>query len=332
MARRRRFWNYPRPHKGVVQRWLPSWRVVLGTGLTGTALGAGLFVAAWSTTTIPTGLDEVKNQATTVYWANGKEMGTFAEQKREIVALEDLPKYVGNSVVASEDSSFWTNSGIDPKGIARAAVSNLKGGAGTQGASTLTQQYVERYYLDTTTSYAGKAREAIIALKVAQTQPKEEVLENYLNTIYWGRGTYGIQAASQEYFNKDAKDLTPSEAALLSGIIPSPVNWDPSVNPDQAKIRWDRSIREMYEQGYITKEEHDKAEFPEFQKKKEAANSQGGQVGYLMQAVRKELVKTDSNPDAPFTDQELETAGLKITTTFDKKLQKAAVKTEKTLH
>lgn len=332
MARRRRFWNYPRPNKGVVQRWLPSWRIVLGTGLTGVALGAGLFVAAWSTTTIPDGLNEVNNQATTVYWSNGKVMGTFAEQKREKINYEDLPAYVGNAVVASEDSTFWTNKGVDLKGIARAAYSNIKGG-GRQGASTLTQQYVERYYLDTTTSYAGKAREAIIALKVAQTQPKEEVLENYLNTIYWGRGTYGIQAASQEYFAKDAKDLTPSEAAMLSGIIPSPVNWDPSINLDQAKERWKRSIDRMHEQGYITDDEYAKAEFPKFQEKKEAANTQGGQTGYLLAAVKKELVRTDSNPDGVLaSEEELETRGLRITTTIDQKLQKTAVAVEKTLH
>ncbi|MFI2294965.1 transglycosylase domain-containing protein [Isoptericola sp. NPDC019571] len=332
MARRRRFWNYPRPHKGPVQRWLPSWRIVVGTLLTGTALGAGLFVAAWSTTTIPKNLDEVNNQATTVYWSSGKPIGQFAEQKRELVKLDDLPAYVGNAVVASEDDTFWTNNGIDLKGIARAAYNNVKGG-GRQGASTLTQQYVERYYLNTEDSYAGKAREAIIALKVAQTQPKERVLESYLNTIYWGRNTYGIQAASQEFFGKDAKDLTPSEAAMLSGIIPSPNNWDPSVDPDQAKERWKRSINRMYEQGYITKDERAKAEFPKFKKKKEATNTWGGQKGYLMAQVRKELVRSDSNPDGPLeSEQELETRGLKITTTIDQKLQKAAVEVEKTLH
>ncbi len=332
MARRRRFWNYPRPRKGPVQRWLPSWRIVVGTLLTGTALGAGLFVAAWSTTTIPKNLDEVNNQATTVYWSNGKQIGQFAEQKRELVKLADLPPYVGNAVVASEDDTFWTNNGIDLKGIARAAVNNLKGG-GRQGASTLTQQYVERYYLNTEDSYAGKAREAIIALKVAQTQPKEQVLESYLNTIYWGRNTYGIQAASQEFFGKDAKDLTPSEAALLSGIIPSPNNWDPSINPDRAKERWERSINRMYEQGYITKDEHDKAEFPKFKERKKATNTWGGQKGYILDQVRKELVKSKSNPDGPLeSEQELETRGLKITTTIDQKLQKTAVEVEKTLH
>ncbi|MFC8599033.1 transglycosylase domain-containing protein [Isoptericola sp. NPDC057191] len=331
MARRRRFWNYPRPNKGPVQRWLPSWRIVLGTGLTGVALGAGLFVAAWSTTTIPDNLSAVNDQATTVYWSNGKPMGTYGEQKRELVKLADLPPYVGNAVVASEDKTFWTNSGVDVKGIARAAYTNLTSGT-TQGASTLTQQYVERYYIDTTKSYAGKAREAIIALKVAQTQPKEEVLENYLNTIYWGRSTYGIQAASQEYFDKDAKDLTPSEAALLAGIIPSPNNWDPSVNEKQAKIRWERGINRMYEQGYITADEHAKAKFPKFQKKKEATNTWGGQKGYLLAAVRKELIRTDSNPDGPFSEEDLDTRGLKITTTIDQKLQNAAVDVEKSLH
>lgn len=332
MARRRRFWNYPRPRKGPVQRWLPSWRIVVGTLLTGTALGAGLFVAAWSTTTIPKNLDEVNNQAATVYWSNGKEIGQFAEQKRELVQLEDLPPYVGNAVVASEDDTFWTNNGIDVKGIARATYNNLKGGS-RQGASTLTQQYVERYYLNTEDSYAGKAREAIIALKVAQTQPKEQVLESYLNTIYWGRNTYGIQAASQEFFGKDAKDLTPSEAALLSGIIPSPNNWDPSINPERAKERWERSINRMYQQGYITKDEHAKAEFPKFKEKKEATNTWGGQKGYILAQVRKELVKSESNPDGPLeSEQELETRGLRITTTIDQKLQKTAVEVEKTLH
>ncbi|MFF2452398.1 transglycosylase domain-containing protein [Isoptericola sp. NPDC058082] len=332
MARRRRFWNYPRPRKGPVQRWLPSWRIVVGTLLTGTALGAGLFVAAWSTTTIPKNLDEVNNQATTVYWSSGKPIGQFAEQKRELVKLDDLPAYVGNAVVASEDDTFWTNNGIDVKGIARAAYNNVTGG-GRQGASTLTQQYVERYYLNTEDSYAGKAREAIIALKVAQSQPKQQVLESYLNTIYWGRNTYGIQAASQEFFGKDAKDLTPSEAAMLSGIIPSPNNWDPSVNPERAQERWERSINRMYQQGYITKDERAKAEFPKFKKKKEATNTWGGQKGYLMAQVRKELVRSDSNPDGPLeSEQELETRGLKITTTIDQKLQKAAVEVEKTLH
>jgi membrane peptidoglycan carboxypeptidase len=323
---RRRFWNYPRPHKGPVQRWLPSWRIVVGSLLGLGALGAGLFVAAFATTDVPANLDEVKHQVTTVYYADGTELGEIsAGYKREIVEYAGLPKHVGDAVVASEDATFWENPGIDPRGIARAAWNNLTGGS-RQGASTLTQQYVERYYLDTTTDYAGKFREAVIALKVARTQTKEEVLGNYLNTIYWGRGAYGVQAAAQEYFGKNAADLTYSESAMLAGIIPSPTNWDPSVNLEQAQERWQRVIDRMRADGYITAEEHQAAQFPPFLERQPAENTQGGQTGYLIEAVKKELIASGR-----FTEQELETRGLKITTTIDPRLQQAAVDTAASL-
>ncbi|MFP3714791.1 transglycosylase domain-containing protein [Puerhibacterium sp. TATVAM-FAB25] len=320
-ARRRRFWNYPRPNKGPVGRWLPSWRIILGAILALVALGVGAFAMAWASVRIPDNLDSVNDQATSVYWADGSEMGTFALQKRVIVNYEDLPKHIGDAVVASEDQSFWTNIGIDPKGIVRSAWNNVRGGS-LQGASTLTQQYVERYYTDTTTSYVGKAKEAIIALKVAQAQPKEQVLENYLNTIYWGRGAYGVEAASQAYFGKSAKDLTYSESALLAGVIPSPSNWDPEVNPEQAQARWERSIDRMAEAGYITDAERQQAQFPEVKPKPAASNSKGGQTGYILEEVRKELVRSGQ-----FTEEQLDTGGYKITTTIDPKLQQTAADT-----
>ncbi|AEG45678.1 transglycosylase domain-containing protein [Isoptericola variabilis] len=327
MPRRRRFWNYPRPNKGPVQRWLPSWRIVVGSMLGVGALGAGLVVAAYATTDIPDDLDEVKYQESIVYYADGTELGPISDEasmKREIIEYETLPEYVGGAVVASEDDTFWTNPGVDPKGIVRAAWNNLTGGS-RQGASTLTQQYVERYYLDTTTTYAGKLKEAIIALKVARSQPKEQVLERYLNTIYWGRGAYGVQAAAQEYFGKNAADLTYSEAALLSGIIPSPSRWDPSLNLEQAERRWQRSIERMHAEGYITDDEYRNAQFPEFQERKEAANTQGGQTGYLIQEVKRELLNSGR-----FTEQDW-TRGLRITTTIDKRLQDAAVQVAQSL-
>jgi membrane peptidoglycan carboxypeptidase len=326
-ARRHRFWNYPRPNKGPIQRWLPSWRIVVGCFLAVAALGAGTFVAAYATTDIPEGLNSVNDQTTTVYYSDGKTpIGVLSTEKRVKVDFADLPPYVGNAVVASEDSTFWTNNGIDPKGIIRAAVNNLKGGS-RQGASTLTQQYVERYYTDTTTSYAGKAQEAIIALKIARSQDKEVVLGNYLNTIYWGRGANGVEAASQAYFGHSAKKLTYSEAAMLAGIIPSPSRWDPGVNEDQAKARWARSISRMKDQGYITADEANKAKFPKVLPKKTGKNTKGGQAGYLLNEVEKELKKTDQ-----FSGQregELYTGGLNIVTTIDKKLQKAAVDSAK---
>lgn len=156
-------------------------------------------------------------------------MGTFAAQKRTLVEYPTLPEYVGQAVAAAEDKTFFTNnSGISITGMGRALINNLRGGP-TQGGSTLTQQYVERYYVaETTTDYVGKFKETLLAIKIARVESKPEIMERYLNTIYFGRDSYGIQAASQSYFAKDAKDLTVAEAALLAGIIPSPNNWDPA--------------------------------------------------------------------------------------------------------
>ncbi|PFG41393.1 membrane peptidoglycan carboxypeptidase [Isoptericola jiangsuensis] len=325
--RMRRFWNYPRRGKGVVQRWLPSWRVVVGCLLAGIALGGGVFFAAWTSTEIPDDLDEVQNQATTVYYGNGKEVGSFSEMQREIVDFETLPDYVGNAVVASENATFWDDPGIDVKGLFRAVVNNVRNPSARQGGSTLTQQYVERYYLGSTTDLVGKAREAIIALKITQTQEKEMILGRYLNTIYFGRGAYGIQAAAKAYFAKDAVDLTYSEAAMLSGIIPSPVRYDPSVGPEVSQDRWERSLNRMAEQGYITADEAASAKadgFPDFVEK-ETTNSLGGQRGYIMAAVKKEL-KTNG-----FSDEELESGGLRIYTTIKPKLQREAAKIVKNM-
>ena len=199
------------------------------------------------TTEIPEPEKFALAEKTTVYYADGTtEIGSYAEQNREIIDCAVLPDYVGNAIVASEDRSFYTNKGIDLYGIARALYTNLTTGS-RQGGSTITQQYAERYYLGETTSYSGKLREAFLAIKIAQAQDKSQVLCNYMNTIYLGRGAYGIQAAAKAYFNKNASDLTLSESAMLAGIIPAPSSWDPAVNPEQAEKRYDRVLNIMRE-------------------------------------------------------------------------------------
>jgi penicillin-binding protein 1A len=323
--RRRRFWNYPRRGKGLVQRWLPSWRVVVGSVLGFVALGVGVFFAAWTSTEVPDDLDEVRDEASTVYYANGKEVGSYTKAQRELVDFNTLPEYVGNAVVASENDSFWTDPGVDVMALASAAYGNFTSGS-QRGGSTLTQQYVERYYLGTTKDLVGKAKEAIIALKITQTQSKSLILGRYLNTIYWGRGASGIQAASQAYFAKDAVDLTYSEAALLSGIIPSPNNWDPSVNLEQAQARWQRSIDRMADQGYITAEQAQSAVFPEFvEKAEDAGNSLGGQKGYIMAAVKSELIANGVD------EETIQNGGLQIYTTIKPKLQREAAEIVKNM-
>lgn len=302
----------PKP-KGKSKHLILKWVL----GITGAllALGIGAFAYLYATTEIPQPESIAVAENTTVYYADGTTpIGTFSEQNREIIDCSVLPDYVGQAVVASEDRSFYTNRGIDIVGIARAFWNNLTTGS-RQGGSTITQQYAERYYLGETTSYLGKAREAILALKIAQAQDKDQVLCNYMNTIYLGRGTYGIQAAAKAYFGKEAKDLTVAEAAMLAGIIPSPSSWDPAVDPEQAQARFTRVLRIMQEDGYITAQEQQEAQFPQTIEYTQQ-NSYQGANGYLLQMVRDELTGSGT-----FSAEQLDTGGYAIVTTIDKSKQ-----------
>ncbi len=288
---------------------------VLGIFAVLVAAGIGLFAYMYITTEIPEPEKFALAEKTTVYYSDGTtEIGSYAEQNREIIDCAVLPDYVGNAIVASEDRSFYTNKGIDLTGIARALYTNLTTGS-RQGGSTITQQYAERYYLGETTTYSGKLREAFLAIKIAQQQDKSEVLCNYMNTIYLGRGAYGIQAAAKAYFNKDAKDLTLAEAAMLSGIIPAPSSWDPAVDQEQAEKRFNRVLSIMEEDGYITSTDKSNAEFPQVAEQQQN-NQMTGANGYLLTTVKSELVNSKA-----FTADELETGGYKIITTFDKTMQ-----------
>ncbi len=275
----------------------------------------GAFAYLYVTTEIPQPEKVAMAAKTTVYYSDGTTpIGSYAAQNREIIDCSTLPKYVGQAIVASENRTFYQDKGIDLRGITRALITNLRTGS-RQGGSTITQQYAERYYLGETTTYKGKLREAILAIKIAQTQSKDTVLCNYMNTIYLGRGAYGIQAAAKTYFNKDAKDLTVSEAAMLAGIIPAPSTWDPAISPKQATSRFNRVIRIMKEDGYITSAQAAEAAMPQTVAQT-TENTYQGYKGYLLTMVEQELVNSKA-----FTKDELETGGYKIVTTFDPTLQ-----------
>ncbi|WP_159624209.1 transglycosylase domain-containing protein [Actinomyces sp. zg296] len=315
----RRIFNYPRYGKGPIHRWIPSWRFCLGSFLLMTATVLGLFVYAYSTIKVPEPSEFAQAQTTTIYYSDGvTPMGQFAEINRTIIDASTIPSHVGSAVVASEDRSFYTNSGVDPKGILRALVNNASGG-GTQGASTLTQQYIKNYYVDTTNSYAGKFQQAIMALKIDRSKSKAEILGSYLNTVYFGRSAYGIEAASQAYFGHPASEMTYSESALLAGILPAPSAWDPAIDKDQATHRWNRVLDLMLADGYITQAERDSATFPTTIDVTDNETYKGPN-GYLLQMVREELTTK-----AGLTDQQIDTGGLSIVTTINKANQEAAV-------
>ncbi|WPF82380.1 transglycosylase domain-containing protein [Sanguibacter sp. 4.1] len=323
---RRRFFNYPRYGKGPIRRWIPSWRFVLGAILTGIALVCGVVIAAYVSLAVPTPDSVTLPEKSTVYYGTGQTMTVFADQDREIIPGDQIPQHVRDAAVAAEDRSFYDNSGIDPKGLTRAFIGNVKAALGdgrVTGGSTITQQYVERYYTgETTTSYAGKFKEMLLAVKIDRQEKKEDILANYLNTIYLGRGAYGIQVAATKYFGIPASELTVSQGALIAGIIPSPSNWDPQSNPEKAQERWKYVLDGMLAEGFLTQAEYDEASatFPETIPYEQTNRKEGSQ-GYLIDMVERELAALPE----PITREQLDSGGLSVHTTIDYGVQQMAL-------
>src|SRR5665811_1793539 len=193
----------------------------------------------------------------------------------------------------------------------RDRLNNVRGGR-QQGGSTITQQYAERYYLGTTTSYTGKFKEALLALKIDQQQEKKQILENYLNTIYFGRGSYGIEAAAKSYFGVSAKDLTVSQSAMLAGIIPSPNNWDPRKNPTESKIRWQRTLDYMVLDGSLKQADRDAQAFrPTIEYTRQ--ETLGAPERYILDSAKRKITSRTA-----ITADELASHGFKIVTTIKK--------------
>ncbi len=292
--------------------------------LAGLVLGTAAFAYGYISTDIPDPNADFQTETTIVYYANGKtELGQFADQDRTSVSLSDVPPHVQSAVIAAEDRTFYTNRGIDPKGILRAAFSNAQGNA-TQGASTITQQYVKIFYLSTERTLVRKAREAFVSLKLQRTQSKNKILQGYLNTIYFGRGAYGIQAAAEAYFDKDAKDLSVKEGATLAAILNSPNNYDPA-NGKETKQRllgrYQYVIDGMVDMGELDADEGQqlREKLPAFPEVVDN-DSLGGQRGYMLEMVKSEL------RDQGFGDAEIQGGGLRVTTTFTRKAMRASTR------
>ena len=292
-------------------------------------VGMAVFLYLYNTLSVPAPADLALAQKTTVYYADGTtEMGSLGEINRQIVDTTKIPDYVSKAIVASEDRTFYTNSGVDVKGILRALVNNLRGGA-RQGASTLTQQYVERYFVGKTTdTYGGKLKESVLALKINREKSKDEVIGAYMNTIYFGRGAYGIDAAAQAYFGHGAADLTLSEAALIAAVIPAPSAWDPAISPGKARERWERDLNLMLEDGWITQAQRDAAVFPEtIDPDTLNSESMSGTNGYLMAQVKSELLASGQ-----FDEDKISQGGLRITSTIVKDYQDQAVEAAESMN
>ncbi|MBX9397996.1 penicillin-binding protein [Streptomyces sp. TRM72054] len=341
---RKRIIDYPRAGKYGWRRWVPSWKLVSGLclGFFGSLVAvAGI---GYAMVGVPDVAKTAKAQNNVYYWSNGTEMvSTGGETNRQIINLSQIPKNMQYAVISQENKTFETDSGIDPKGIAR-AVFNMARGGETQGGSTITQQYVKNAMLDDQSqTLTRKFKELFVSIKVGAKVPKDKIMEGYLNTAYYGRSAFGIQAAARAYFNKDAIDLDAGECAFLAAMLKGATYYDPAgatsidpaATPEANKKRALRQMQDtldkMVEYGHLDAAERAKhAGLPKVENPR-ANRALSGQIGYLVDLANGYLVNNSEKTGV--TERKLREGGLSIYTTFDKKkvdeLEKAVTKVQK---
>jgi membrane peptidoglycan carboxypeptidase len=339
---RKRFIDYPRSGKYGWQRWMPSWKLISGLCLA--FFGSLVAVAGigYAMVGIPTEENAAAlSQNNVYYWADGKQMvATGSGENRQNISIDQIPKDMQWAVISAENKTFYEDSGVDPMGIAR-ALANMATGGDTQGGSTITQQFVKNTYLSQEQTVSRKFKEMFISIKVGTKLDKRDILQGYLNTSYYGRGAYGIQAAAQTYYGKDAEDLSASECAFLAALLKGPTYYDPAgnqslddaatpdANRERSEKRWRWILGEMNKDGHLSDADYQKAvsEYPEPQGRK-AIKGMTGQISYLVDTAKKYVLAHSDITEAQF-DQ----GGYQIYTTFERDkveaLAKAVKKIEK---
>ncbi|MCO6661872.1 transglycosylase domain-containing protein [Cutibacterium avidum] len=281
----------------------------------------GVFVA-YERTELPDPNHDFQTNTSFIYYRDGSRLGSFSVQNRQSIPYESMPKDLRNAVVSAENRTFWTDPGISVKGMVRAAWAIARGGE-MQGGSTITQQYIKVLYLSQERTMSRKFKELLLAVKMGKEVSKQDILAGYLNTIYFGRGAYGAQAAAKAFFYTDASKLTLSQSAVLAAVLNSPANFDPNggvAARERLLQRYRYVLDGMLEAGNITPAQHDEAyrQLPKFPKVPDY-NRWAGTDGYLMKMVHDELIARG------FSDQQIKGGGLKVMTTLDRNDQKAAV-------
>jgi membrane peptidoglycan carboxypeptidase len=257
------------------------------------------------------------SQTAIMYYADGSEMARFGAENRIIVPLSKVPDHVRWAVLAAEDRSFYSDPGVSVKGTVRAAVNDVTGGS-RQGGSGITQQYVKNAYLNADQTLSRKLKELAIALKLSREYSKDQILEYYLNTIYFGRDTYGIEAAAEAYFGVPVERLTVSQGAVLAGLIKSPNYYDPAVTPAAAKQRWTYVLDGMVSMNKLTSAQRAAQKFPATLSSKAKSSALAGPLGMVKNQVMTELEASGIDASA------VNTRGLRIYTTIDRKAEQAA--------
>ena len=275
--------------KHRIQRFLPLMFFVCAL------LGCGAVVAVymWASNDLPSFskiADYRPPLVTNVLARDGSLIGQFYRERRFLVTQEEMTPWLPKAFLAIEDDEFYSHPGVDLKAIVRAKLTNLKSGQKTSGGSTITQQVVKRLMLTPEKSYERKIKEIILAYRLEQQLSKDEILTLYLNQIFLGNNSYGVEAAARTYFAKHAKDLTLAESALLASLPQAPSPYNPYRHPEAAQARQKQVLRRMRDLGWIDDGQYDKAIYEKLEYKS-MPSGMGREGGWYLEEVRRELIE-----------------------------------------
>ncbi|MFD9327583.1 transglycosylase domain-containing protein [Streptomyces sp. NPDC060065] len=312
-----------------------NWKTTLGTFLGFCLLGMGAFIVLYMIVDVPKGNAAAQQQSNVYQYSDGSSLARTGEVNREVVDLAEVPKGVQKTFVAAENKTFYTDSGIDFKGTARGLFNTLSG-KGLQGGSTITQQYVKNFYLTQDQTVTRKLKEMVISLKVDRQTSKDDILAGYINTAYYGRTAYGIQAAAQAYYRVDASDLSVEQGAYLASLLQAPSQYDWATATDTGKAlvkdRWNYTLDNMVEQGWLDSAKRQDMKFP-VPKDPQGAPGMEGQTGYLVNeadnTLAKQLVTQGAAADLDEAKALVDAGGWTIKLNIDKKKQAALEKSVK---
>jgi penicillin-binding protein 1A len=304
--------------KGVGQ--VTGGTLLAATMLSSSAIAGGLVGLAVSFRNLPD-VRQLRNffpsETTYIYDIKGKLLASIhGEANREVVPLDRISPHLKRAVLASEDADFYFHHGINPKGVGRAVLSNWKSGGVREGGSTVTMQLVKNLFLSRRRDFTRKIAEAVLAIRLEQVIEKDEILEMYLNQVYWGHNNYGVQTAARTYFNKNAENLTLGESAMMAGLIQAPEDYSPFRSMRNAKFQQKEVLGRMLSLNWITQKEHDDALNEKIALGK-IRSFQGSALPYVSNAVSHELAKK-------FGRDALLRGGMRVQTTIDTKFQEDA--------
>ncbi|MFD0279140.1 transglycosylase domain-containing protein [Kitasatospora sp. NPDC127111] len=309
-----------RPKRTGWRRLIPTWRMTLLGLVTAVLLGVGLFALGIALVKVPDAHAAATAQSNTWLYQDGSVIARTGQTNRQNVPLDKVSPAAQHAALAAEDRNFYHEGAVNVQGLVRAAINTAKG-EGTQGGSTITQQYVKNTYLSQKQSVTRKVKELFIAIKVDATETKDDVLSGYLNTSYYGRGAYGIQAAAQQYFGVDASALDPAQGAYLATLLNAPSAYDVATatpaGKQNAVNRWNYVLDGMVKEGWLSAEERAATTFPEV-RDPQAQLGLSGQAGYLVNAATEYLTANQV-----ISESELAKGGYTIKLTVDPARQQA---------